>query len=80
LSTDRKDRDDASISSNIMDYVNRNGSEPFMISEVAEHVGTTFDTAKDHLLLLAATGVLGMKKINRHWIFWKAPKGSATAP
>ncbi len=61
-----------------MNFVNKNGSEPFMIIEVVENVWTTFDTAKDHLLHLAATGVLGMKKVGRHWIFLKVQKGSAT--
>lgn len=47
---------------------------PFMVSEIAEHMSITYDTAKAHLLALAAEGTLNMRKISRHWIFWKTKK------
>ena len=60
----------------IQNYIDKQGNKPFMISELANEINRTYDTTKDYLLHLAALGELAMKKIGRHWIFWKDNKAS----
>lgn len=55
----------------VREHVQRHHHTPFMVSEVAEKLESNFDTTKDHLLHLAAIGFLDVKKIGRHWLFWK---------
>jgi predicted transcriptional regulator len=42
-----------------------------MIPEVCKELDIAYDTAKVHLLHLAAKDQIEMRKIGRHWIFWK---------
>lgn len=65
---------------NIRDHIEKHEHKPFMISEIADKIEVTFDTTKDHLLHLAAIGFLDMRKIGRHWIFWKKPREEAEIP
>lgn len=44
---------------------------PIMIPEVCKELNIAYDTAKAHLLHLAAKDQVRMRKIGRHWIFWK---------
>lgn len=55
----------------VREHIEKNEHAPFMVSEIAKKMETSFDTAKHHLLHLTALGFLDMKKIGRHWLFWK---------
>jgi predicted ArsR family transcriptional regulator len=58
----------------VRDHIEKHEHTPFMVSEIAKKMETSFDKMKAHLLHLTALGFLEMKKIGRHWIFWKKTK------